>query len=375
MLMPSRHHQVKEYFDNDVSCFTSELCAIEQIVDSRETARHDSEYDRLLQAINDAMQACAEIEQTIGDDQELLEETRSRFRKLIAPWFNKSQWMSHATTKPQGYPGDYKMLLSIYGGQTPSPGIGAYLDLYFLNTELGRAVPARMKCVKEFLEQQLQHRIQDTTILDVACGPCQEFAQQQIPLELDHDIQVTFLDFDQDALDYVEENIIAPRADRDHFHCIRYNALRMRSAERFVKQFGKFDIIYSVGLCDYIENRLLVPMLSGWREMTNEDGVVFVAFKDQARYDKNVYQWLVDWHFLQRSKEDCFQVLEEAGYDIDQVEMTRDETGIIMNFTAPTGITEKARIDQAHAPEKRPIFLESQDATSSTSDSSAMTTD
>jgi hypothetical protein len=296
-----------------------------------------------------------------------LDETRRRFREKIAPWFYQSQLMYHATTKPQGYPGDYQMLISIYEGRTPSTGIGGYLDLYFLNAELGKGVPARMQCVTKFLKQQLAERSGDISILDVACGPCEEFAKNRIPLSSDNrNIQVSFLDYDKDALAYVKDNVIAPRADRDHFRCIHYNALRMRSADRFTKQFGKYDIIYSVGLCDYIENRLLIPMLRGWREATNDNGVVFVAFKDQALYDKNRYQWPVDWHFLQRSQEDCMEILAEAGFDINQVKVTRDETRVIMNFMAPTGITGKRRFDQAHPPVQSPIQLEAKETPSMT---------
>jgi len=349
MLMQSSAHRVEQFFHEDVSQLTAELQAIEEAVASRKTPRHDPEYDRLRHAITNSCGACEDIEQAIGDDRELLAEARSRFRKEIAPWFLKSPLMRHATTKPRGYPGDFEMLISIYERQPSSPGIGGYLDLYFLDSELGMGVPARMQCVTEFLKQQLARHDGDLSILDVACGPCEEFARNRIPLDSgDRDIQVTFLDYDKGALAHVKEKVISPRPDRDHFRCVHYNALRMRSADRFIKQFGKFDIIYSVGLCDYIENRLLIPMLRGWRETTNENGVVFVAFKDQALYDKHRYQWHVDWHFLQRSQQDCLDILEEAGFDTRQVEVTRDATGVIMNFMAPVAASRQHRIDRAH---------------------------
>ncbi len=365
MLMQCQSHSIQHFLDEDVSRLTTELRSIEQAVESRMSPRYDSQFDRLSRAIKNACLACADIEYSIGDDQELLNDTRRRFRKKIEPWFYQSQLMYHATTKPRGYPGDYQMLISIYKGEAPSPGIGGYLDLYFLNTELGKGVPARMQCVTEFLVEEMELRSGDISILDVACGPCEEFAKHRMPLDLDHrNIEVSFLDYDKDALAYVENNVIAPRADRDHFRCIHYNALRMRSAEPFIDQFGKYDIIYSVGLCDYINNRLLIPMLRGWRETTNENGIVFIAFKDQALYDKNRYQWPVDWHFLQRSQEDCLEILEKAGFDVDQVRVTRDETGVIMNFMAPTGITEKRRFDQAHPPVQQPMHPESKETPS-----------
>ena len=94
--------------------------------------------------------------------------------------------------------------------------------------------------------------------------------------------------------------------------------------------------------------------------MTNENGTVYVAFKDEACYDKNIYQWLVDWHFLQRSEEDCIRIMKEAGFEIDKMQVVRDDTGIIMNFFAAVGPTSHRRLDPAHATAQEPIHLGSQ---------------
>ena len=73
-------------------------------------------------------------------------------------------------------------------------------------------------------------------------------------------------------------------------------------------------------------------MLSAWRETLNDGGVLYVAFKDCERYDKTPYQWHLDWFFFQRTQQDMSNLYEAAGFDLDHIETTRDDTGIIINF-------------------------------------------
>jgi hypothetical protein len=86
-------------------------------------------------------------------------------------------------------------------------------------------------------------------------------------------------------------------------------------------------------------------MLQGWRGSLSPGGTVYVAFKDSRRYTTPEYQWLVDWFFLQRTEEECRNLFVAAGYDMDELEMVRDETGIIINFIARSKVPAFVRVD------------------------------
>ena len=296
--------------------------------------------------INGSLANCAELEARLAAvDPALLKETQARYREAIWPWFGQSWFMNHALSKPRGYPGDYQMLTSIYDGKAKLRGIGGYLDRYFLNTDLGRAVCSRLRLARQFLLQELVRRSGDVAVLNVACGPCREFLGGLGPAG-DRETTITLIDNDPLALDYVQANVAPELAGRAKVNFIRYNALRMTSAVVNVERFGRSDIIYSVGLCDYIADKYLIPLLQGWRESLAPGGTVYVAFKDSRRYHTQEYQWLVDWYFLQRTEEDCRNLFAQAGYDMDQLQMERDETGIIMNFLAQTKVPAFVRVDQ-----------------------------
>jgi extracellular factor (EF) 3-hydroxypalmitic acid methyl ester biosynthesis protein len=335
-----------DFFSVHVAQFTRALAAFEQQIPADAEATSDEVLEQLTSCINTMLGHCTRLEAELKDDGKVLKETQVRFREAIAPWFEKSWCMQRAFTKPRGYPGDYELLTAIYNRTSKSLGLGGYFDRYFLDTTLGQAVPARMRSAREFLLSEIASRPGKVTILNVACGACREYTEG-FDSVADREIELTLVDNDPLALDFVQTNVAAKIPSNIALKYVRYNALRMTNARVNVERFNRNDIIYSVGLCDYIPDEYLVPMLKGWRESVADDGVVFVAFKDMAHYTTAEYQWLVDWYFYQRSVEDCRQLFVKAGFDERQIEMSRSETAVIINFAASTSKPAFIRIDDA----------------------------
>ena len=344
----ARADATKRFFAEDVSTLTDQLVTLDRQTDPYAPPRYDDTYEQLNEALAVSRAACQRIESAIGHDGELLRNVQSRFQEIISPWFDRSWFMHRAKTKPQGYPGDYKILAAIYDGRAKSRGIGGYLDLYFLNTALGRAVAARLHAARDFLAEELRRRRGEVSVLNVACGPCREYAGGLEQPDGCH-VRLTCIDYDREALEYVGARVTAVSTGFSDIRFTRYNALRMGSAKANVRLFGKSDIIYSIGLCDYIPDKSLVPMLRGWRESLNDDGVLYVAFKDGRRYETADYHWLVDWHFLQRTEAECRGLFEQAGCNMSRLQMTRGQTGVIMNFVSWAAPDKVHRVD---APER-----------------------
>lgn len=337
---------IDEFFAKDVRTFHQRLEQIDAALDPAAPAHKDETYQKVVAAMHDIVTACRRLEAEIGNDVELLRDTQTRFQAATSEWFQRSWIGERARTKPRGYPGDYLLLNTIYDQEPKSPGLGGYVDLYIMDLLLAQSVRARWQLLREFLVDELSGRDGDVALLNVACGPCREYA-----VGIEHAngarARLTCLDNDQEALDFVESNIAPSAPGVAEFRCARYNALRMKSSSATIRNFGRSDIIYSIGLCDYIDDDYMIGMLTGWRESLKPGGVVFVAFKDCERYDKTPYQWLLDWHFYQRTEEDCRMLFQHAGYDTLDMEMTRDETGVIMNFVSRVPVAAPVRFDTA----------------------------
>lgn len=336
---------IETFFATDVARFTSGLDSLAQRFGADTEPARGAEYSSLLELLSGVRTACRRLEEQLAGDDVTLRDVQQRYQDSIEPWFSQSWLMNHARTKPQGYAGDYAMLTCIYEGEPRSRGLGGLLDLFFLDTELGRAVPARKEALQDFLAAELSTREPGIKVLDVACGPCREF-QDGVPCPADADVTVTFVDYDEDSLEFAEQTLLSQPSPFE-FSFVRYNALRMQSPKRFVEEHGLFDVVYSVGLCDYLSDRQLIAMFKGWKAMLKPGGVLYVAFKDRHKYDKTDYQWLTDWFFLERDETDCRRLFADAGFKEGEVVMKRDATGIIMNFDARSEAS--LRIDRPHA--------------------------
>jgi SAM-dependent methyltransferase len=323
---------VDEFFREVVPNLVEVLRQIEDEVPPEVPADSEAIHERLTAAIDQCLSACEAVAERYHDDPEGLHAVQARFRDEVRNWFQQSWFMHRGLTKPRGFAGDYHILNAIYDNVPKSGGIGGYLDRYFLNSDLAKAVRARLQCVQEFVVQEALAWNRPLTILDVASGPGREFTD--VFKRSGAVIQLKCLDIDQEALDHLRDRVQAASDGAIEVSCHRYNALRMSNAAQTVRHFGECDVIYSVGLCDYIPDRQLIAILRGWREAVSPQGLIYVAFKDVTRHRPAQNQWLVDWHFVPRVESDCRRLFSEAGYDVDELSMFRDNTNVIMNFVA-----------------------------------------
>ena len=337
-------HTIEGFFTGEVAGFIATMDRLARQIDPRAQPQPDHYLREFTHAADNCLAACQRVEQSLHYTPQALRAAQSRFREAIGPWFNRSAFMRHALAKPRGYAGDYEMLIAIYEGRPRTLGFGGYLDLYFLRTELGRAVPARLRCVREFLLEEAAERGGTVTALDIACGPAREF-HSEFTLLANTRLKVICLDHDDAALDYVRTHVAPHTPYNVELKLVKHNALRMMSGSSNRRHFGAPDIIYSVGLCDYIPDEIMVRLLRGWRETVADGGVIYVSFKDCLRYNPATYQWLVDWHFFQRTEADCLRLFDQADYDVAEMEMVRDETGAIMNFISRASVMSLLRVD------------------------------
>jgi extracellular factor (EF) 3-hydroxypalmitic acid methyl ester biosynthesis protein len=337
-----------EFLSDYLPALRQKLEALERRVHPEAPPDSDQFLEELTQTINDSLHVCTTLQETLhGEDPAVLKDLQQKYRDAIWPVVNKSWVMTRSVTKPRGYPGDYQLLTAIYDGLPKSTGFGGYVDRFLLNLTLGRAVCARMWAARRFLMNELARRQGPVAILNVASGACREYLGGFEPSS-QREVTLTCVDADQEALDFAQGQTEAALTHSGfNTRFIKYNALRMVSGATNVRRFGQSDIIYSIGLCDYIPDEYLIPLVQGLRETLKPGGVVYIAFKDTLLYDKAEYQWLLDWYFFPRTEEDCLRVFASAGYDTDQISVTRDSIGVIMNFLYRDKVPGAVRVDQA----------------------------
>lgn len=317
---------MNQAFTQEIMRFTAALGHIESRIAGHDISPVEAVPD-LKKAIRESCTACAKFK---PDENQDIKEIKTAFREAINPWFSKSWYMDRALRKPRGYPGDYETLESIYNEKTKSHGIGEALDLYFLQSDLAKAVRGRKNMIRDLFPGFLSSHPETPRVLDIACGPCREIRELVDRNRKDH-FMFTGLDFDDEALAFAKATITQSGFPPDNLSLVKHNVLRLTSGARNVKIFGKFDLIYSVGLYDYLPDDVLIRILDGTAEMLAPKGQYLVAFKDSDKYDCTEYQWHVDWYFYQRTEADCRRLLGQSRLKV--VSMDRDPSGVIMLFT------------------------------------------
>ena len=302
-----------------------------------ETRCSDPDEDRCglmsetTRAILEMSFVCEQFEREHDGDLDVVKNAQAEFRKKTDFLFRKSYFMNRARTWPQGYPGDYQTLEGFYNNRTLSEGLGYYLDRHFLSTTLAVAVRERKKKQAEILVQELKQR-KAPHILDIACGSCRELFELASSLKV-ADAMVTCVDFDGDALDFSAARMAHAGLSGDQMQFRKYNALKMINHERNVREFGMQDVIYSVGLFDYLDGEVLTRLLSALYHLLQPGGTLIAPFKDARRYRSQEYHWFVVWEgFFQRTVEDMWRLFEKAGIPLVSVSVSRDRSGVIVFF-------------------------------------------
>jgi SAM-dependent methyltransferase len=327
----------EEYFrrlDDATTIFTGQLEAIEKrCLDPYE--KPEGLQAAVAQAITEMMAECENFGRNLGADRQVLKETQVRFRQKTDPIISKSYAMNRTRVWPQGSQGDYKTLELAYKSMPLSEGIGYYLDLFIMDLPLAHAVRNRIRKLEDILRNEIMQREQPS-LLNIACGSSREL-MGLVPEIKASRARITCIDTDNDALSFAQSRLTYTGiADQLEFR--KYNALRLFDYDQALSDFGKQDVIYSVGLFDYLPSDFLVKIFTTLYRLLNERGTLILAFKDAARYNHHFFHWLVDWDgFQQRREEDFMKVIAEAGIPHSSLTEIREESGIIVFYLASAG--------------------------------------
>lgn len=328
LIISEKTERYRTLLDDATDKFLNRL----KLLEARCTSSKDEKIlEDLKNIMDDMMSFCEEFEKNAGYSKEELKKIIRRFHRDTDPVLSKSYCIKRVRIWPQGYQGDYKTLETIYRNTPCSEGLGYYLDLWALDTPLGHAVRNRIKMLENILRKEITMRY-GPKILNIACGSCRELVG--ITNEIDeHDARIICIDNDPDALIFAGIRLSSLGLD-DRIEFRKYNAIRMFDDETNIVEFGKQDIIYSVGLFDYLPDEFLIKLLSALYNLLDTGGTLIAAFKDANLYRPQEYHWIFDWDgFLQRGERDFRNILSIAGIPDEAIREEREESGLIIFYT------------------------------------------
>lgn len=227
------------------------------------------------------------------------------FRSLIKPYLYQSVFIRHGLLKPRGYPGDMEILESMYNNSVPFSGtVGFLFDKYFMRNKYTKGVRYRKDKMKEFLIKFIDKNAQGAlSILNLACGGCREIREiLKAPISRsckEKLVNFTLVDRDRETIKFARKNIKELDCKWDFRLC------NSDIIEFFKKDSGSsYDLIYSIGLADYLPNTILCSLIRKSFERLKKLGCLIIAYKNTSVFLPTDIDWLCDWKFVIRSRSD-----------------------------------------------------------------------
>lgn len=257
------------------------------------------------------------------DNSKLVSSIKEGFRELIKPWMLKSLIMKRALEKPRGYPGDYQMLEYIYDNKPISTDIGYYFDKGFLDSDLVRSVVNRKNMTKEHIKSMIKAK-HGLKILNLASGSCREIRELLKENNTKNGFSLTCLDQDEEAIEFSSKTL---KSLTDVIF-IKEDILSVTKDENKGLLSDK-DLIYSIGLIDYLPDRVLKKIIKSLFDALKPGAVLLLSHKDHGVYTPMQEDWLSDWKFVPRDEKKMVSLLNDIGIENERIEIFREPTQII----------------------------------------------
>ena len=260
----------------------------------------------------------------------------------LMPLLRECPMHSRAYDKPLGYAGDY--MLMVLGNADELEGeslYGCLLHHTVQNFALGKAIVARCHTAGNAVADTLR-KDRATHIVSLASGPAIELKQmlEQLP-PLEQPVELTLVDVDEQAIQYAYDSLSRAIQKREDGHLIRLSCLNFSIGQimtpvdederRLVQDvLENADLIYSMGLFDYLNRAVAVRLLRRLYSLLAPGGRLFIGNLKRAHDCSWAMDYAVHWQLIYRTQADMIELGERMREPDASIEVTEDPTGYCM---------------------------------------------
>ncbi|MCX5697026.1 MAG: PilZ domain-containing protein [Candidatus Omnitrophica bacterium] len=337
LLKEIKDNKIKEdisnFFLGDILDYTNEVNKI--ISHLSKGNSYSEEIEKKIAHLNNQILLKGYCLEELINNKVIINKSKEHFRSLVGTWAYKSAIVKRAFEKPRGYPGDYLMLETVYNNRTlTESGIGYYFDKYFLSNPYAVAVRYRKDKLREILRKEIQNSsLKAIKIFDIACGSCREIKELPQSLFKDKTVIFTCLDWDQEALDF-SFDALKDFTKNAKFNFVKEDIMNLIKDDKLVDLFEKQDLVYSIGLIDYLPDRILKLFMQFFYGITRENGKLILTHKNKEKtFSPLPPDWFCNWKFVPRTKDEVMHLFYNCGIKDFSLSTDVDEFNDIFYFT------------------------------------------
>ncbi|HTY57394.1 MAG TPA: cyclic nucleotide-binding domain-containing protein [Bacteroidota bacterium] len=263
----------------------------------------EESYGNFMNTARGLLTTCREV---LGASSGLSEGAKTqigaRLQHEMLPYVLTTETADRFYSKPRGYAGDYLAIQKIYDNVPGGTGrLGPLVDRLFLDIEPSRAVRNRRTLFADEIVSTVNAKpAGPVNVMCMASGPATEVFDAFARLEDKSRLRVTLLDIDLQSLAYVDE-IRAKRNLTSNITLVNENLIALylgRSKTKVEPQ----DLIYSIGLIDYLNDRLVNKVLAYSYENLAPGGRVILGNFHPSNPAKEFMDYVLEWNLIHRTE-------------------------------------------------------------------------
>ncbi|MBD3361092.1 methyltransferase domain-containing protein [Candidatus Peregrinibacteria bacterium] len=330
---PKIKEKVSRFFLEDVLSYITNI--VQFLPDMSNNGAYSPEIESELDSLTNKVLLKGYSLDVLLSDKAIMDQVKENFRKLVGTWVYKSDIVRRAFEKPRGYPGDYKMLEIVYDNETFTSGAGRYFDATFLKSPYAVAVRIRKDQLRELIGKYIKSsQLERIKIFDIACGSCREIRELIPELPSTKSVEFTFLDWDEEALEFSREKFNELDGRNLRYEYVQEDVMRLMRDKKVQSQFQGQDFIYSIGLIDYLPDRILKRLIAVLYKLLNKQGRLVLTHKNRVKTFPPVPpDWFCDWKFYPRDRDEVLRLFLGCGIPRDAINIDVDNFGYIYYFT------------------------------------------
>ena len=289
-----------------------------------------AEYAQKISSGFDAFVALidAELGDAAGVHETVREKLGARVQREVLPYLLLTRSAERVYAKPRGYAGDFKSIDWIYENEAGGTGrLGPILDRCFLERHAAAAVRNRRGLLcRQIRKHANQHPERPTRITSMACGPAREIFDVIEELSDPTRIQATLIDTDIQALEQVRDEI-KQRGLEQHVQAHHGNLIYLSMGRQKI-ELPPQDLMYSVGLIDYFNDKLVTRLMNWGHSCLTPGGEMILGNFHPKNPDKAMMDFVLDWRLIHRSEEDMNRLYAGSNFGHPCTSIEFEESGI-----------------------------------------------
>jgi extracellular factor (EF) 3-hydroxypalmitic acid methyl ester biosynthesis protein len=249
------------------------------------------------------------------------------FRERLRHFTEESEFLKRTNDRPRGYAGDSELMRMLYDPDFRGSSVfGALLHHHPARTAAAQAVRHRVGLVADVIGKHPAAGTRPLRALSLACGPARELRHLVTSASDAQALELVLADQDEEALLEACDEIA--RVDRAIGVPIKARTEQLSVRDVLAGKgpdLGTFDVIYTLGLLDYLPEAVAGRLVSRLAAKLRPGGTLMVGNFHVSCATRAYLDVWMDWPLLYRTEEELLALASDVEGASKEIE--RDPSG------------------------------------------------